>query len=995
MGMGTYAKSATEHVVLGGAPRFRLVQKFLDEFYSFPEHYNTHVVLLCNARDWLDDEWLSLMNSNAHLQKQCVYLEGSLSNLRDLERAQVADALCVFIMCDTAAEIAYREESEVTMSILSVRAFAGRIPVYALCLVRESVLQVNIALSERQQDNDDEYGVALCGSGDLQVRLERLSASFCHQVITWTLVTESLFSNGLSTLVANLVREDKPKPDLADLPWQIEYKVGASVRLAYAVVPRALDGMRYFSLASVLNDFGVVLLAMQRDPDEQDWEPMRTTSVLEHGRVLICFTFHPKEVISAILESAANFIARQHSEQGLSDTDSNASDHGQNELGSAGASVHHHHPSDLYDLIFGGDQIDFELATEHFDPIAGFHGSAADISSHSSGSDVATATPQSVTAPPPNKSATIASHASAVIADILREKASGTFAYGSSTASRTPSKTVAKDLSMAELVDIRRKAKLLYINQALPVELSGHIVICFSQRREMRNNLDYILTSIWQDRPAFHATRVPIVVVCAEFPAGIDHMYHRFRGILYFVQGNPSSVKTLRYAQYSRSRAIAISAAYAVNVLEADAMNLFTVMVLDFLLETSSKAFVCSLLHSEDSLKFLRPPPRARRRRVHLGEVGEISMHLAESHPAETILAVEEHREGSEAGENAPEGDVYIDSDDEAAPAGGRFGARPLSSPRLIHRTAAISQNLANQRIARTRSLYLLDGGSLDAEDEEEEDDGDFEDGDEGGEEEQRTEFHTQDSDTRHSVEYGRARPPKSQFLTLSRDREAGTCSSRRIVDESSERQRFASGETYIQNLYVATMVREFAQPGIWSFLQLLLGMKTKRKLKKKGNLVANQNWIRLLDIPLAWVEEGELSSGGRTYREVFEKMLEFGCLALGLYRGGGACVRLAISDEQASELNQFIPQSSSASAPAFVEQTPLLTRKRGQYKCKVTGRTTVYEEFPTAGNDLPYVLTSPEPFCQVSNTDGVYVLCHPSSEIPADWSRRSRHGDT
>ena len=157
--------------------------------------------------------------------------------------------------------------------------------------------------------------------------------------------------------------------------------------------------------------------------------------------------------------------------------------------------------------------------------------------------------------------------------------------------------------------------------------------------------------------------------------------------------------------------------------------------------------------------------------------------------------------------------------------------------------------------------------------------------------------------------------------------------------------------------------------------------------------LVRSQMWIRLLNIPQPWIEEGELT-GGRIYRQVFEKVLEFGCVALGLYRGGDARVRLGLGSDHA-HMPAYYAQAvldQKLSSLHSHESDPLLNWRRGQYVCPTTGRVTAYEEQLVAGNTLPYVLTAPEPFCHVMDTDGVYVLCHPATEVPHEWASQQAH---
>jgi hypothetical protein len=227
--------------------------------------------------------------------------------------------------------------------------------------------------------------------------------------------------------------------------------------------------------------------------------------------------------------------------------------------------------------------------------------------------------------------------------------------------------------------------------------------------------------------------------------------------------------------------------------------------------------------------------------------------------------------------------------------------------------------------------------------------------------------------------------------------------------EETFERQRFASGEMMISSLFAGLLVREYQEDGFMGLIRELIG----------SGADAQHSWVRQVDVPEAWVEESE-AIDGRTYRETVKRLLQFGCVPLGLYRSGDAPVRMemehGLEERQgaggtaATKELSMMRAFGSGLFESGADDEPLLRSgfqysieeglnvlQRGAnpaddefdemyYECPTTGRRIRYQEASRGENVLPYVYTNPEPYTVVASSDAVFVLCPPELFIPHVW---------
>eukprot|EP00180_Rhodochaete_pulchella_P001241 Plantae.Rhodophyta-Rhodochaete_pulchella.ctg2058.p1 GENE.Plantae.Rhodophyta-Rhodochaete_pulchella.ctg2058~~Plantae.Rhodophyta-Rhodochaete_pulchella.ctg2058.p1 ORF type:complete len:229 (-),score=26.42 Plantae.Rhodophyta-Rhodochaete_pulchella.ctg2058:36-722(-) len=209
----------------------------------------------------------------------------------------------------------------------------------------------------------------------------------------------------------------------------------------------------------------------------------------------------------------------------------------------------------------------------------------------------------------------------------------------------------------------------------------------------------------------------------------------------------------------------------------------------------------------------------------------------------------------------------------------------------------------------------------------------------------------------------------------LSRDSSAALMAE----DDLFSRMRYASGEIVVSSLFISLLVREFNEPGFIDLFRLVVGASGK-----------DASWFRLIDIPPRWIDFG----GEKTFRDLFERLLKFGVFALGLYRCGEAAVRRQTKcTESVRQVSQDTRTNNrrnlSEQFVAFDEMQSLIDTFQDDghsYRCRTTDRILEYEEVGPGENVLPYVYTLPDPFTLLSASDGVFVFCSPSVEIPNIW---------
>jgi len=126
------------------------------ELYATPSDDQPMLVVLHTAPFGTEGDqsaaelWNGFVQSAAvpdHVRYKLVYLEGDATSSDALDRARVSDAAAVFVLCNQHSEDTVGEDSATLKRVLTIRAVAPAVPVYAMVALRDSMLQISFALS--------------------------------------------------------------------------------------------------------------------------------------------------------------------------------------------------------------------------------------------------------------------------------------------------------------------------------------------------------------------------------------------------------------------------------------------------------------------------------------------------------------------------------------------------------------------------------------------------------------------------------------------------------------------------------------------------------------------------------------------------------------------------------------------------------------------------------------------------------------------------------
>lgn len=155
-GTGTFTKSTPRHVILCGHIKWEFFVQFVMELYATPSADEPMLVVLHTAPFGTEGDqgaaelWNGFVHSAAvpdRVRYKLVYLEGDATSSDALHRARVGDASAVFVLCNQHSEDTVAEDSATLKRVLTIRAVAPTVPVYAMVALRDSMLQISFALS--------------------------------------------------------------------------------------------------------------------------------------------------------------------------------------------------------------------------------------------------------------------------------------------------------------------------------------------------------------------------------------------------------------------------------------------------------------------------------------------------------------------------------------------------------------------------------------------------------------------------------------------------------------------------------------------------------------------------------------------------------------------------------------------------------------------------------------------------------------------------------
>lgn len=155
-GTGTFTKSTPRHVILCGHIKWEFFVQFVMELYATPSADEPMLIVLHTAPFGTEGDqgaaelWNGFVHSAAvpdRVRYKLVYLEGDATSSDALHRARVGDASAVFVLCNQHSEDTVAEDSATLKRVLTIRALAPTVPVYAMVALRDSMLQISFALS--------------------------------------------------------------------------------------------------------------------------------------------------------------------------------------------------------------------------------------------------------------------------------------------------------------------------------------------------------------------------------------------------------------------------------------------------------------------------------------------------------------------------------------------------------------------------------------------------------------------------------------------------------------------------------------------------------------------------------------------------------------------------------------------------------------------------------------------------------------------------------
>lgn len=1079
----------SKHVVVTGRVNWELLRQFVIEFLEEPSNLDTRVIVLASNPDWIEDEWNRFVGQKPLFQHHLVYLDGSALKIDDLHRAQVHAARGIFVLAEPHREDPYKEDSDILKSILTIRNYSGTVPVYTLNILNESSFQFGIALEHilpnaelqkmqsggvhrpipmsatffglphaqvlphdgrrrcengnglmrgnEDSSNDDDRGelddtnpfqssdwfstpvdddneadqsTALLRASNRTAKI-RASVSLCMQELETVLLSENVFCSGLSTLIANATLRVAPQSHSKDRPWLMEYKLGAECSVQQFAIREEMNGRTVKQIATLLQDYGLVMLALRQENDH-DWTIATTEIVLKEGMTAMTLSYHDHTVIDRIADHAASLIiVKEHEAEVQKEEDMRKA---------AETARDASRTSRENRRAFSNDAVVFDENTHLSRPV--YQPVSGERREHRSFFEDY----EEGTVPPPHvqlserlidsnllnqgSGTTPARHEEV---EVSQTAAEDEFTNNGNLSVSFESKLLqsqsgpvgrrggsgemeSQEWSMDSQGAARRRPRQLSNNEIrlprsgrdsatrkrkprqriystverLPAALRGHVIICVDGETSLLN-LDALVRRIWSQR-AGQKRRTPIVVIHPRFPKNSARRLGGDQSGLFLLQGNSLSLNTLKQAQYASARAFLIMASETKEDSaqgSTDSKAIFTIMALDSLL-AGRNTFVCCVLDAEASLQLLRAPKGARRVGHILNEDRDPQLFNFDGSPQSALPT----RTASSMSLMRSHPSI------QRLRNMGRYGAIGGTGPRsslaqMRRRTRTSSLRLTG--MSRSSSMRL-DPQQVETSDEEDED-----------EYEGLTGLGT----------------------TRLRDSEH---SERRAREERYERQRYASGEMIISSLFTSLLAREYTDPGYIRLIRQLIGAATGSK----------GSWIRQISIPESWTSV-EQAFGGRTYRELSSKLLDYGCIAIGLYRSGDAPVRSEIRSELwvrgVDEVVYLEREDSDYNAQSFLNRDGYGSRGSGgggpldeasldrmsfadalhalgdetdefdqmTYTCPSTHRRIYYHEAENGENVLPYVYSCPEPYTAIASSDLVFVVCDPNATVPTCWDEK------
>lgn len=365
--IGRYPGRTKSHVILTGAPTMKEIRDFADEFYSGKNSHNnanSSIIVLIDESSFSEEDWFSEVANTPLMENRMVYVEGSVHNREDLEKAGLRKATAVFILTSLSTgsksfEMVSTEsqskrishaDTQTVMGALSVRNFRTDIPIFAQTILDKSNVQLKEAIKTAATSIDDEsrcfrhkldeilkyhslYDVLLTSENKslpktfrhekqkkswnkkevAKIDLSR-SKYLSVQQFSSALMNANVKAPGISTLITNLYvqyeDEHGTKYDqFKALPWFIEYALGSECSLLSVIAPNEIEGVSVAEIAPMLFEEGIIIVGLRKG-HALEIEVLDDLSVqLEKGHICCVLTYLQAEHLPAVFRDTI----RKHS----------------------------------------------------------------------------------------------------------------------------------------------------------------------------------------------------------------------------------------------------------------------------------------------------------------------------------------------------------------------------------------------------------------------------------------------------------------------------------------------------------------------------------------------------------------------------------------------------------------------------------------------------------------------------------------------------------
>lgn len=500
--------------------------------------------------------------------------------------------------------------------------------------------------------------------------------------------------------------------------------------------------------------------------------------------------------------------------------------------------------------------------------------------------------------------------------------------------------------------DFARRTALVVGREKIPWDLRGHLIVC-ADGKEPLDTIPWLLEKLWgtdgnQKSKPFR----DIVIIHPEQPQEFQDTIACRR--LHLVRGPTNDIHTWTLARVDQAMGIVLLADHSASPQAADERVILTSMAVDRFTEGHSSVFVVTELIDESSLTGLGGPLSNRR-------IAKCSVPRVES----SIQSVQRNSNAGDGSNSGGHGVFGL----------GGLNLTPASAPE-DDAGNVVNEILNNIEETPRQNLTKEERGKL------------------------------------------------------------------------FSRSRYASGDLLLSAMPLSLLVREFFEPGFMSFFHDIIGTEFGDKGGLKIRVVRPPRSLFDSGSDSDSSSGSGSGPGCIKYKVIFDKLVGLGVLPLGLYRSGAAPVELPqdkrsvlgkVLIEECEDMGRSsagstassctpgirsmkrgirdwangqsvstpVPQSctrENSSASGYSQQNRgagcFSSKSEGpanrpspgsreEWLGRFAGKNITGINFETdhkrASNRLPYVLTMPPLWTEVSMYDGVYILCDPKRTL-ADW---------